>query len=218
VATRRRPRILPKSFYRRDTTVVARDLLGMVLERKTLDGITSGRIVEVEAYLGPGDPASHAAPGLTARNAYLFGPPGIAYVYFIYGRYWCVNAVSGKKGGGTAVLIRALEPLDGVDIMRKRRGDHISVQNLTNGPARLCLALSIDKHQSGKSLQRGPLVIREGTAFPDSAISVSPRIGITRAASWPLRFYVTGNRNVSRTPRSFPVATYHRADVRAAKP
>jgi DNA-3-methyladenine glycosylase len=203
-----RLRILPGSFYRRDTTIVARDLLGMVLERKTPDGITSGRIVEVEAYLGPNDPASHAAPGLTARNVHLFGPPGIAYDYFIYGRYWCVNAVSGRKGAGTAVLIRALEPLDGVDIMRERRGDHIAVQMLTNGPARLCLALSIDKRLSGTSLQRGGLVIREGAAFPDKAISVSPRIGITRAASWPLRYYVTGNRYVSRTPRAFPVEVY----------
>ena len=164
--------------------------------------------METEAYLGPSDPASHAVVGRTARTLHLFGRPGIAYAYFIYGRYWCVNAVTEVTGSGTAVLLRGIEPLEGADVMRARRGADVSPHNLTNGPARLCLALGIDGRLSGTSLQRGPLVIREGIAIPDSAVSVSPRIGLTRAAERPLRYFVTGNPYVSRTPRGFGVAIY----------
>jgi len=211
----RRSRILPRAFYDRDTITVARDLLGTILEHRTAAGIASGRIVETEAYLGPTDPASHAAAGHTKRTQHLFGRPGIAYVYFIYGRYWCVNAVTEAMGSGTAVLLRGVEPLEGADLMRARRGAHISPHNLTNGPARLCLALGIDGHLSGASLQRGPLVIREGIAIPDSAVSVSPRIGLTRAAERPLRYYVIRNPYVSRTPPAFAIDVYEGTSTKA---
>lgn len=187
---------------------MARELLGTIIECRGADGVASGRIVETEAYLGGDDPASHASVGRTRRTQHLFGRPGIAYVYFIYGRYWCVNAVTERSGGGRAVLVRAVEPLDGVDLMRARRGIVGADRALTNGPARLCLALGIDGRLNGVSLQRGPLVLREGGGVPDAAVSVSQRIGLTRAADWPLRYFVTSNSYVSRTPSTFSVGSY----------
>lgn len=201
-------RALATTFYHRDTTVVARELLGAVLECRTPAGIASGRIVETEAYLGPGDPASHAVRGRTPRTVHLFGSPGDAYVYFIYGRYWCVNAVTQRAGAGHAVLVRAIEPLQGLDLMRARRRLPHTGPTLTGGPARLCLALGIDGRLGGVSLARGPLRVREGTAVPDAAVSVSPRIGITRAAEWRLRYFLTGNPYVSRTPPALCVGVY----------
>lgn len=188
---------LPPSFYDRDADVVARELLGGVLQCRTPEGVASGRIVETEAYLGPHDPACHAAVGETNRNRSLFGPPGRAYVYFIYGMHWCVNAVTRESGFGSAVLIRALEPLDGIALMRERRGVHRAV-DLTNGPAKLCEALGIDRRHDGARLDRGPLRILAGTRPPDSAIIATPRIGITKAADWPLRFHERDNPYVSR--------------------
>ncbi len=190
--------ILP-AFYDRATEGVARDLLGAVLESRTADGIASGRIVETEAYLGPHDPACHAAVGLTRRNRPLFGPPGTAYVYFIYGMHWCVNAVTREAGHGSAVLIRALEPLAGFDLMRARRGA-VPDRELTSGPARLCAALAIDGRLNGAPLQRGSLRILEGVPVPDAQVEVSARIGIRLAADWPLRFYVSSSPYVSRAP------------------
>jgi DNA-3-methyladenine glycosylase len=206
-----RHRVLPRAFFCRDTALVARELLGTIIECRGPAGVASGRIVETEAYLGGDDPASHAVVGRTPRNRHLFGRPGIAYVYFIYGRYWCVNAVTERPGGGQAVLVRAIEPLDGIDLMRARRGSVGADRGLTNGPARLCLALGIDGRLNGVSLQRGPLVVREGGeggAVPDAAVSVSHRIGLTRAADWPLRFFLTDNAHVSRTPSAFSVGRY----------
>ena len=188
---------VPPAFYDRPTEDVARDLLGAVLEHRTAEGLVRGRIVETEAYLGPHDPACHAAAGLTARTRTLHGPPGTAYVYFIYGMHWCFNAVTREEGHGSAVLVRALEPLSGLDLMRRRRRVERDVE-LTSGPARLCDAFAITRAQDGASLQRGALRILRGLEVPDEDVVVSPRIGIRKAADWLLRFHVSGNRFVSR--------------------
>jgi DNA-3-methyladenine glycosylase len=188
---------VPPSFYDRPTEDVARDLLGAVLEHRSPEGVVRGRIVETEAYLGPHDPACHAAAGLTARTRTLHGPPGTAYVYFIYGMHWCFNAVTREQGHGSAVLVRALEPLSGLDLMRRRRGVDRDVE-LTSGPARLCDAFAITRAQDGASLQRGALRILQGRDVPDEDVVVGPRIGIRKAAEWPLRFYIRGNRFASR--------------------
>jgi DNA-3-methyladenine glycosylase len=177
--------------------VVTRELLGAVLEHRTAEGVTRGRIVETEAYLGPHDPACHAAAGLTARTRTLHGPPGTAYVYFVYGMHWCFNAVTREEGHGSAVLIRAIEPLAGLELMRERRGVDQDVE-LTSGPARLCDALDITGVQNGVRLDRGPLRILSGIDVPDEDVAITPRIGIRKAADWPLRFLVRGNRFVSR--------------------
>lgn len=180
---------LPPSFYDRETEAVARDLLGMVLVHRTRDGVAAGRIVETEAYLGPHDPACHAAAGLTPRTRTLHGPPGTAYVYFIYGMHWCVNAVTREEGHGSAVLIRAIDPLVGVSLMQRRRGP-VKVRDLANGPGKLCQALGIDAARNGARLDASPLRIVEGSAVPDDDVLVTPRIGISKAAEWPLRFLV----------------------------
>jgi DNA-3-methyladenine glycosylase len=191
-------RVLPRAFYERETEIVAREMLGTVLECETSAGIASGIIVETEAYLGEHDLACHAAAGRTARTEPLYGPPGTSYVYFIYGMYWCFNAVTRAEGLPSAVLVRALEPLDGIDLMYKRRSRIRNEADLTSGPGKLCTALGIDGSMSAKSLQRKPLVIREGKSVPDDEIEVTTRIGITRSADWPLRWIVKGNRFVSR--------------------
>ena len=194
----RRGRILPRTFYDRETEIVARDMLGTVLECETEEGVASGIIVETEAYLGEHDLACHAAVGRTARTEHLYGPPGISYVYFIYGMYWCFNAVTREEGQPSAVLVRALEPLDGVSLMHRRRSRIKNDVDLTNGPGKLCSALGITGAQTGKPLQRKPLVIREGESVPDDHVEVTPRIGITKSADWPLRYLVRGSKYVSR--------------------
>ena len=191
----RRP--LPAAFYDRPTEDVARDLLGAMLEHRTVDGVARGRIVETEAYLGPHDPACHATAGVTARTRALHGPPGTAYVYFIYGMHWCFNAVTREEGHGSAVLIRAVEPLAGIDLMRRRRRVERE-RELTSGPARVCDAFALTSAQNGVSLHRGPLRILAGDPVPDEDVVVGPRIGITKAADWQLRFFVKGNRFVSK--------------------
>jgi DNA-3-methyladenine glycosylase len=191
-------RILPRAFYQRETEIVAREMLGTVLQCETSAGITSGIIVETEAYLGEHDLACHAAAGRTARTEPLYGLPGTSYVYFIYGMYWCFNAVTRAEGLPSAVLVRAVEPLAGIDLMRKRRSRIRNDVDLTNGPGKLCTALGIDGSMSAKSLQRKPLVIREGEGIPDDKVEVTTRIGITRSADWPLRWIVRGNRFVSK--------------------
>ena len=201
---------LPASFYDRPTEQVARDLLGAVLACETADGIAAGRIVETEAYLGAHDPACHGVFGRTARTECLFGAPGTAYVYFIYGVHWCFNAVTMARGHPSAVLVRAVEPVAGVELMRQRRPRARRDVDLTNGPGKLCQALAIDRSHDGRSLQRGTITIRRGSEMPDAAVSVSPRIGITQAADWPLRWFVRDNPYVSRLPRhltSHPLAT-----------
>ena len=196
-------RALPMSFYDRPTEHVARDLLGAVLECTTPLGTASGRIVETEAYLGPDDPACHAVAGLTERTRNLHGPPGIAYVYFIYGVHWCFNAVTREEGHGSAVLVRAVEPIAGVDLMRERRGNVRRDVDLTNGPGKLCQALGIDGAMDGTRLTQPPLRILAAPPVEDGDVEITPRIGITRAADWPLRWLVRGNPYVSATrPRS----------------
>jgi DNA-3-methyladenine glycosylase len=191
---------LPAKFYDRDTEQVARDLLGAVLRCTTLDGVASGRIVETEAYLGEHDLACHAAAGLTQRTRWLYGEPGTAYVYFIYGVHWCFNAVTRAVGSPSAVLVRALEPIDGIDLMRERRGD-VRDRDLTNGPGKLCEALGITGALNGLPLRKSTIEILRGDAVPDSNVAITPRIGITKSAEWPLRWYVADNPYVSKTPK-----------------
>jgi len=193
---------LSRDFFVRDTLTVARALLGQRLVRM-LDGVRlSGRIVEVEAYIGEKDQASHARCGLTERNAPMFGPPGHAYVYFIYGMHHCFNVVTERENYPAAVLIRALEPLEGIEVMRARRGDRPDAQ-LTSGPARLCQALGIDRRFDGADLC-GPdalLFIEENETVPDEAAATSPRVGVrgdATALSDPWRFYIRGHRHVSK--------------------
>lgn len=195
---------LPAAFYERGAEAVARDLLGAVLVSDIGGVRTAGRIVETEAYLGAPDPASHAAEriGRTARNESMFGRGGLAYVYFIYGMHWCLNAVTGEPDVANAVLIRALEPVAGLDAMRERRGRRTGRapkdRDLARGPARLAEALGITGALDGHDLARPPLVMAQGDSIPDNAVAVGPRIGITRAADWPLRFYLEGSPWVSR--------------------
>ena len=198
--TARRSRLappLPAAFYNRETEIVARELLGAVLECRTNDGVASGRIVETEAYLGEHDLACHAAAGRTARTEPLYGPPGIAYVYFIYGMHWCFNTVTRSEGEPSAVLIRAIEPIAGIELMRSRRPRVRRDIELTNGPAKLCEALGIDARFNRAVLQRPPLVIRRGVGVADSNVTITPRIGITRCADWPLRWFVSDSPYVS---------------------
>ena len=182
---------LPASFYDRDTEIVARELLGAELCVHTREGLTTGRITETEAYLGPHDAACHAVAGRTARTWHLFGPPGTAYVYFIYGMYWCVNAVTREEGHGSAVLIRAVEPTKGIELMRRRRPKARNDAMLTNGPSKLCAAFDIDRRHDGVLLSAGGAIsINAGIHIPDNQIIVGPRIGISKAVDWPLRFRV----------------------------
>ena len=163
-----------------------------------MDGVlTAGVIVETEAYRGADDPASHAATrgGRTERNAAMFGPPGRAYVYRIYGMHWCVNVVTGAEGEPQAVLIRALDPLLGEGEMARRRA---GASDLASGPGRLCQALGITGALYGHDLRLPPLELRAGWRIPDPEVAVSGRIGVRAAHDWPLRFYVRGNPAVSR--------------------
>lgn len=201
--------VLPRHFYDRDPALVARELLGMLLLVHDDDGtVHRARIVETEAYLGPHDPACHAVVGRTRRTEHLHGPPGRAYVYRIYGMHWCLNAVTQPDGVGSAVLLRAVEPIGDLQALRGRRAAARRDRDLTNGPGKLCAAYGITGAMDGSSLQRGPLRIVRGESLEAAQVSVSPRIGITRAADWPLRFFETGNSFVSATPKHFAVTRY----------
>jgi DNA-3-methyladenine glycosylase len=181
-------RILPRSFYARPTIEVARDLLGCCL----VHGERAGKIVEVEAYLGLEDRAAHASRGLTARTKVLFGPPGHAYVYLIYGMYECLNLVAELEATPGCVLIRALEPVSGLDGARP------------TGPGRLTRAMGITRRHNGVDVTRGELVVRRPEPPEPVEILTTARIGITHCADWPLRFYVAGNRWVSPVPARSP--------------
>lgn len=188
----------PPGFFGRPVARVARDLLGARLV-STLQGLrVAGVVVETEAYLGPEDPASHAATraGRTRRNAAMFGPAGRAYVYRIYGMHWCLNVVTGHEGDPQAVLIRGLDPVEGGDIMAVRRG---GTSALTSGPGRLCEALGVTGGLYGHDLSEPPLQLLPGWNVPGRAVGVSGRVGVRAAADWPLRFFVKQNPGVSRS-------------------
>lgn len=172
--------------------------MGQLLCRDTPAGLMAGRIVETEAYLSRDDPASHAHRGKTGRNAPMFGPPGRAYIYFIYGSHYCFNVVTGSVGAGEAVLVRALEPLYGLDLMEGRRGKGKSERHLAGGPGKLCQALNIDGSFNDHDLRCPPLWIAAGREMGAGDVARGPRIGIVRAAEKPLRFYLKDNRYVSR--------------------
>ena len=186
-------RILPREFYNRDTVTVARELLGKIL----VHGRVAGTIVETEAYLGGDDLASHSARGITNRTRVIFGPPGHAYVYFIYGMHECLNFVVGPEGTGGAVLIRAAEPLVGAGLMQRRRPNGHSLAKLASGPGNLTLAFGVTRAQNGADVTRGTLVVRKWLKEQAFEIRVTPRIGIRQCADLPLRFVIAGNPAVS---------------------
>lgn len=194
---------IPRAFFARKAKRVARDLLGKVLVRQTGGELITARIVEVEAYLGEKDPAAHAAAGNTPRNSVIFGPPGHAYVYFIYGNHYCLNVSCEPEGLAGCVLFRALEPLIGTEQMAKARGIELrspkDLIRLTSGPGRLCAAFCISRSgENGMDLtsDKSPLWIGDD-GYTARRIAISPRIGITKAAEHPLRYFLAGNPFVS---------------------
>lgn len=195
-------KVLEPEFYERAAAEVASDLLGKMIV-STVDGLLcAGRIVETEAYIGPDDEASHAAAriGRTARNEALFGTPGLAYVYRIYGVHWCVNAVSDRRDFPSGVLIRAAEPVEGIDVATARRGDR-PLRDLMRGPGNLGRALGITGALNLHDLTLPPLQIFDGPSVPRSRIVRGPRVGITRSVDLPLRFWVQKSPFVSRGPK-----------------
>jgi len=191
-------KVILRRFYKRDVVDVARDLLGKLLVREVEGKRLVGRIVEVEAYRGRDDPASHAYRGRTKRNEVMFGKPGLAYVYLAYGVNWCLNITAEPEGEPAAVLIRAVEPLEGIEEMMANRGVN-SIKNLTNGPGKLTKAFKIDGSLNGWDMTRGELLY---VAYPDKKedfeIGVSARIGIKVGLDKPWRFFIKDNPFVSR--------------------
>lgn len=195
--------ILSPEFYQQDTVALSRALLGCVLHRTIGATTLSGMIVETEAYLGANDPASHARKGLRSqRNESMYKSGGHAYVYFTYGMYYCMNVVAGESDIAEAVLLRALDPLAGLEVMRENRPTAKRDRDLCNGPGKLCMAMRIDRALDGVKLDREPLYLTGRPApIEDESIGVSPRIGIDGsgdAAAWPLRFFIRGNAHLSR--------------------
>jgi DNA-3-methyladenine glycosylase len=188
---------LPRTFFQRDTFKLVPEVLGKILVRKIGKTVIAGRIVEVEAYVGS-DPASHAANGMTARNRPMFEDGGISYVYFTYGMHFCFNIVTEQSGFPAALLVRALEPLEGIDAMKKHRKTN-DERNLTNGPAKLCQALAIDRELNGIALDGKVLYIaNDGYRIRPGEIATSPRIGIRVGTGSLWRFYLGGNDFVSK--------------------
>ena len=201
--------LLKPEFFNRDPRKVARALLGKLLVLKTARGMLAGRIVETEAYLGKGDDAAHAASGKTARNSVLFGPPGFAYVYFIYGSYFCLNVSCLPDGVPGGVLFRALEPVAGIEKMAKARGMKLRgpddlgkvavLRQIASGPGRLCQAFGVtrerDNAKNFTSARSDLRIVDDG--FRVRRVAVTPRIGITKSAAHPLRYVIAGNPFVS---------------------
>lgn len=193
---------LERSFYERNTQIVAFELIGKILVLNQDGNNLSGKIVETEAYFGAQDPASHAYQGVTPRNQVMFGPAGVSYVYFTYGNHHCLNIVTDKEGIPGAVLIRALEPVSGVSTMERRRSgrgrfETFPYEQLTNGPGKLTQAFGITRDYSGMDLTQGPFYVAADSETGALHIQVMPRIGISRAKRMPLRFYLVGNPFVS---------------------
>ena len=203
-ASRTPGRPLTRSFFERPAPVVARDLLGRTVESRTAGGRVLVRLVEVEAYAGEDDPASHAWRGPTPRTQVMYGPPGRAYVYFTYGMHWCLNLVCGGDGTAAGVLLRAGEVLEGDELVRSRRGPRPSERRLASGPANLAVALGVDGAWDGLSvIARGSaLRVLEGEPVGDKDVVAGPRIGITRAVGTPWRFHLAGNPCVSGPRRA----------------
>jgi DNA-3-methyladenine glycosylase len=189
---------LPQSFYARPTVEVARDLLGKLVVHGVGSEELAGRIVEVEAYLGLKDEASHAFAGITPRTKVMFGPPGHAYVYLIYGMYHCLNLVTEPDGEAGCVLIRALEPVAGVEAMQTRRPKARRLHDIASGPGKLTRAMGITLAHYGADVTRGALTVREDVSASGFEMGMSPRIGIKKCVDWPLRFFIKGNAHVSK--------------------
>ena len=189
---------VPRRFYRRDPREVAPELLNKLVVR----GPLVARIVEVEAYCGAEDPGSHAYRGMTARNATMFGKPGLLYVYFTYGMHWCANAVCGREGEGIAVLLRAAAPVAGIEAMQAARPAARSPRDLCSGPAKLCQAFGITGAHDGADLVTGDreVAIADDGTPPPSAPANGLRVGLTAGAEHPWRWWVPGDPNVSRGP------------------
>jgi DNA-3-methyladenine glycosylase len=187
---------LSREFYSRNTVRVARELLGKTLVHRTKEGVLKGMIVETEAYFGHKDPGSHAFGGkITPRNKIMYQRPGTIYVYFTYGNHWMLNFVTEREGVPGAVLIRALEPLEGLELMKKLRGTD-EVSNFTNGPGKLTQAMSIDKMYNGKDATTGSLFVEDSKIKFE--IVTTTRIGLSMGEDLPMRFYIRGNEFVSR--------------------
>ena len=196
-------RRLPREFYARPVLLVARESIGKVLVHRTAEGVAAGRIVEAEAYRGPLDLAAHSARGLTRRTAAMYGPPGYAYVFLLYGISWAMNLVTTANGEPHAVLIRAIEPIRGIELMARRRRKPPDSRELTNGPGKLTNALAITGADYGRDLCGGRLYL-EHSELPVGRIGRSPRINVDYAGHWASRrwrFYERGNRYVSVAPR-----------------
>ena len=190
---------LPRSFYEQTTIDVAKELLGKYLVRKHPEGNTIGRIVETEAYIGPRDLACHASKGRTARTEVMFGPAGHAYVYFIYGFYNMLNLVTEAKGYPAAVLLRAVEPVDGVALMKERRKSNV-LRNLASGPGKLCQAFAVDRSLNGADLC-GNIIFIEDRGEPAPKFRATARIGVDYAGKWrnkPYRFLIRSSEFVSK--------------------
>jgi DNA-3-methyladenine glycosylase len=187
---------LPTGFFARDTENVARDLLGKVLVSRVGDTVTGGRIVETEAYLGPGDPGSHAHRGMTPRTSVMFGPAARVYVYFTYGNHHMLNVVTAEDGVAGAVLIRAIEPTMGIEDMKDRRGGR-PVAELANGPGKTAAALGVDLDDYGVALGEGKLAVYDAPLPPEPVV-VSGRVGLSEGHELRLRFYLEGNPFVSK--------------------
>ncbi|MFB0527847.1 MAG: DNA-3-methyladenine glycosylase [bacterium] len=197
---------LSRKFYSRNTGIVAQELLGKTLVHKTDEGIISGKIIETEAYLGQKDPGSHAYRGITQRNKIMFGPAGKAYIYLVYGNHYCFNVVTEKDGVGGAVLVRALEPKQGIQLMKKHRRIDGPLARLTNGPGKLTKALGITGLMNGADLTGNKLFImsrigsrKKERPSKDFSIASTARIGIKKGRNLPYRYYIEGSKFVSRT-------------------
>jgi DNA-3-methyladenine glycosylase len=195
----RRRALLPRRFYVRPASAVARDLLGCVVETASPEGLVAVRLVETEAYAGEDDPASHAWRGSTPRSRIMFGPAGHAYVYFSYGMHWALNIVCEREGRASAVLLRAGEVVEGVDLATSRRRPGTATARLASGPANLAACLGIDGESNGLDVTTtaSPVRVRRGMSACDDHVAVGPRIGISRAVDVPWRFRIVGDAHVS---------------------